>query len=386
MIFDEFEDDSWFAVKDSSSQELTHDIHPYFAKFAPEIPHNLIRKLTEKEETVLDPFCGSGTTLIESLALDRNAVGVDANPLACLIAKVKTTKLQSGDRKIAKKVVEDVSTNINELYGQQTFSQQEFSKPKLPEFYNRDKWFNENVQQELSIIKERIETVENERVYDLLRLSFSRIIVGVSNQESESRYTAVEKNISNKETVRRFAKRTTETLNRVKSLDANVSETVSAKVVNTDTHTMDNVGDESVDFVVTSPPYLNSWDYGLYHKFRFKWLKMNVDKFNNREIGRHLRRKEDKISRYTDDMRDSLSQIEQKMKPGSRCVIVNATGIVDGEYINTNQVLIDEAAFCGLELEDSVSKDVYGPHFGLRASNGGGKQKQEVLLAFRKSG
>ena len=71
----------------------THSLHPYPAKYIPQIPAALIKELSNLGETVVDIFCGSGTTLVEALSLGRNAIGIDANPLACLISEAKTTKL-----------------------------------------------------------------------------------------------------------------------------------------------------------------------------------------------------------------------------------------------------------------------------------------------------
>src|SRR5438067_5296644 len=71
---------------------LTHGLHPYPAKYIPQIPNTLIKTLSYAGETVADIFCGSGTTLVEALMLGRNALGIDANPLACLISDAKTTQ------------------------------------------------------------------------------------------------------------------------------------------------------------------------------------------------------------------------------------------------------------------------------------------------------
>src|SRR2546426_2577709 len=72
---------------------LTHNLHPYPAKFIPQIPNALIQELSSVGETIADIFCGSGTTLLEALQLKRNAIGIDANPLAVLISRAKTTPL-----------------------------------------------------------------------------------------------------------------------------------------------------------------------------------------------------------------------------------------------------------------------------------------------------
>ncbi|MBV8454202.1 MAG: site-specific DNA-methyltransferase, partial [Deltaproteobacteria bacterium] len=77
--------------------ELLHRFHPFCARFPSHIVEEALASYTKPGDSVFDPFCGSGTTLVEALALGRNAVGVDANPLACLISQAKTTRLGPGD-------------------------------------------------------------------------------------------------------------------------------------------------------------------------------------------------------------------------------------------------------------------------------------------------
>src|SRR5947208_2086524 len=78
----------------SYPERATHLIHPYPAKLLAHIPFFFLAQteLSEDGETVADPFCGSGTVLLESVLAGRSAFGADANPLARLIATVKTTK------------------------------------------------------------------------------------------------------------------------------------------------------------------------------------------------------------------------------------------------------------------------------------------------------
>ena len=84
-----------WAFTDDETTFLTHDIHPYPAKFIPQIPGNLISVLSGPGELVLDPFGGSGTTALEAMRLGRRALSVDANPIASLIGAVKTARLDS---------------------------------------------------------------------------------------------------------------------------------------------------------------------------------------------------------------------------------------------------------------------------------------------------
>src|SRR5215469_5962917 len=79
---------------DADTDYYTHGYHPYSAKYIPQIPNRLISAFSKKDDLILDNFVGSGTTLVESKLLGRNAIGIDVNPLACLISKVKTTVIE----------------------------------------------------------------------------------------------------------------------------------------------------------------------------------------------------------------------------------------------------------------------------------------------------
>ena len=78
-----------------SGEKLTrgrHKIHPYPAMLHPLLVDYLIRKYAQKDDIIFDPFCGSGVTLVQSSVSGHSSIGFDINPLALLIAKVKTGK------------------------------------------------------------------------------------------------------------------------------------------------------------------------------------------------------------------------------------------------------------------------------------------------------
>src|ERR687884_836238 len=88
-----------WGLQNADTRYATHSFHPYSAKYIPHIPHYLISELSKKNDVILDNFMGSGTTLVESKILGRNAIGIDINPLACLVSKVKITNLRKSDLK-----------------------------------------------------------------------------------------------------------------------------------------------------------------------------------------------------------------------------------------------------------------------------------------------
>jgi DNA modification methylase len=107
--------------KDVETTYLTHCYHSYPARFIPQIPQTIIENFTCKGDVVLDPFCGCGTALVESVLRGRRAVGVDINPIACLITKVKTTPLEPSKLKnYASSLIGSLTRIIMQLRGQNT--------------------------------------------------------------------------------------------------------------------------------------------------------------------------------------------------------------------------------------------------------------------------
>src|SRR5687768_3508295 len=116
---------------------LTHNFHPYPAKFVPQIPRAVILALTKVGESVLDPFCGSGTTLVEASILKRQSVGFDLNPIAGLVSRVKTTPLTAAQCHEAFYITQLVENEfLSKVNGR--FAHLE---PTIPDFLNRDHWF-----------------------------------------------------------------------------------------------------------------------------------------------------------------------------------------------------------------------------------------------------
>src|SRR6266496_6132800 len=100
----------------ADTEYCTHGYHPYSAKYIPQIPNRLISTFSKKNDLVLDNFMGSGTTLVESKILGRNAVGIDINPLACLISKVKTTNIRQPELERITKITISIKEDILNLF------------------------------------------------------------------------------------------------------------------------------------------------------------------------------------------------------------------------------------------------------------------------------
>lgn len=104
-----------FDFNGADTSYLTHSLHPYPAKFPPQLPQTILKKYSNKGETVLDPFCGSGTTLVEARLQGINAIGIDVNGLSCLLSKVKATSLKENQISEINHFANLISNNCIEL-------------------------------------------------------------------------------------------------------------------------------------------------------------------------------------------------------------------------------------------------------------------------------
>ena len=178
----------------TSTTYLTHNFHPYPAKFIPQIPKFFIKKFSSEKDVILDPFVGCGTTLVESAISNRKSIGVDLNPIATLISRAKSSKLSTKQIKIIDSFKKNIRLRIHELY----VNGEELKVTN--QFPNIDHWFQANVQKELTIITDEINKIQDEKSSDFIKTALSSIIVNVSNQESDTRYVAKKKNIENYKT------------------------------------------------------------------------------------------------------------------------------------------------------------------------------------------
>ena len=122
--------DSTWDYKGEKTKSYTHCMHTYPAMFIPQVARRLLEQYSKKGDTICDIFCGSGTALVESRLLGRNSYGIDLNPLATFLAKVKTAEI---DSKLLYKTYFKLIDDI------QFINDKEIT---IPNFKNIDFWFN----------------------------------------------------------------------------------------------------------------------------------------------------------------------------------------------------------------------------------------------------
>lgn len=305
-------------------------IHPYPAKFIPELPGTILDRLALPRGTiVLDPFVGSGTTLVECQKRGIQSVGIDLNPIACLIARVKTGKLPEHFEQELQKVLAIAL---------------QCKKAVIPAIPNLDHWFENATQAQIAKLVFAINQ-SAPACQEIFRLSLSSILVRISNQDSDTRYAAVKKNIIAEQIPTFFAT----ACRRVSASMQNRNYPQTPATVlerNTLTVTAKDIK-ARVGAVITSPPYPNAYEYWLYHKYRMFWLGYDPLQVKEQEIG--ARAHFFKTNHHTADnfigqMRSTFELIDSVLVPNGYACFVIGRSKIHGEIID-NAKIIEEVAF-----------------------------------------
>ncbi|MCD6376092.1 MAG: hypothetical protein J7L94_11240, partial [Caldisericaceae bacterium] len=161
-------DESW-DFEDANTKTLTHCFHSYPAMMIPQVAARLLDKYGKNANLLFDPYCGTGTSLVEANVRNINAVGTDLNPLARLIAKVKTTPINI-------QALDLYLKDFNNYLFSSRFGVKKNISFVIPRFDNIDYWFTKDVQIKLAILKHYIDHIDNEPIQDFFLVAFSETV------------------------------------------------------------------------------------------------------------------------------------------------------------------------------------------------------------------
>ena len=368
---------------------LTHNLHPYPAKFIPQIPNALIQELSAVGDTVADIFCGSGTTLLEALQLRRHAVGVDANPLAAMISRAKTTPIETPrlealetHRDACRRVAASIEPLTNDLFhGDQPFRSAAWRPaPELSDF-----WFEPHVVEELAELRHLIDGMTGEAERNLCATVFSSIVVAVSKQDSDTRYVRRDKGLAPGDTIRRYQAQLDTAMAAVQELGALIDEEFSCRVLNADVLEAPDTG--PIDLVVTSPPYPNAYSYHLYHRSRLAWLGHDPEQFKRKEIGSHRKYSAKGRGRATpetfqQEFRHIFQWLHERLRDGGYACLVIGDSTIRGERLDNASLLADVGATTGLREVARIKRTIAPTRKAFNPRIG--RIKDENILILRK--
>lgn len=403
------------------AERYTHLMHSYPAKLLSNIPYFFLATDTfcNSNGTVLDPFCGTGTVLLEAALSGRNAYGADANPLANLITMVKITYI---DREDLLDTLERVINSAKRAKKTTTFPD------------GVAVWYSPSTLPQLAALQASINRIKSKKQKAFFELCFSSVVRKVSLadpcisvpvhlnpdrfSDNPSRKEDVEfklRSLKDVDVFDKFDSICKVNIGRVETLRGAMPEGVKAKIVSNDARQL-GLPDNSVDMVLTSPPYAGAQKY-----IRASWLNLywlgragldNIKELKKHNIGREDYRKEELyecytgiepadavlkklyqsgemkrafiVANYLNEMKTALDESARVLKKGSYMVIVIGNNTVCKQSFDTQDYLTCYLQEKGLQLQFKLIDDIKSYGLMTKRNRTANTITREWILVFKK--
>lgn len=336
-----------------------HGFHAYPARMHPLTASRLVEAFVPRGGTVLDPFSGSGTVLVEALLIGRDAVGSDLNPLAVALSRAKTRARGERELDALVQAARSVAAFADARRRAKAGATRRFPKADTDAF-------DPHVLLELDGLRHGIRTLVDASLQDDLMLVLSSILVKISRQESDTAARETPKRIAAGYPSRLLARKTEELARRLRDLDALAPHPRPRVTVFADDATrLDRVPDASVDAVVTSPPYVATYDYLAHHALRLRWLGHDGAAFEAHELG--ARRSYEGLSpgdaraRWSSELHALLTALARVTRHGGNVVLVMADSAVARTSLRAEEIVAEVAERTPLVCVARASQ--LRPHF-----------------------
>lgn len=402
---------SIFYIDQNKTNNFTHGIYKYPCKFIPEIPKWCIEQYLNNKSSsiILDPFMGSGTTLLEANLHNLFAYGAEIDNISKLIAKVKTTK-------IAKNKLSSLDNIFNYIIKNKKENYINFI-PKIENIYH---WFPKDNVKRLAEIKANIYNLEDKNLRDIFYLCLISIIKRVSFADSSSpkpyvsnRIVKVPKNVDIEfEKVYINIKNALNELNSINKFGKSYilkGDAINFKI------------NKKIDLAITSPPYINAFDYVRMLRLENMWysnyseeeLKKErknqigtefVDFINEKnnlkvlELSKALKisfkkiysvdgKKAIIVKKYYDKMHLNLLNVYKHLNENGKYIIIIGNNKIKNIEIENWKILKEIATSIGYTYVNNFSYIIRNPYLNISRGNKGGKiNLDNVLILEKKNG
>ena len=402
--------DDWTFNK-AKTRELTHCYHDYPARMIPQIAGKLLDLFGRDADIVFDPYCGTGTSLVEANIRGINAIGTDLNPLARLIARAKTTpfcidSIENYITQFSRLALEDKLSKIGEtkeIYG----------------ITNLTFWFKPEVVQSLLAIRTFIQETENDTTRLFFQIAFSETVRESSNTRNGEfklyRYSKEKLESFSPEVYEIMVEKLQRNFKGAKQYKAIIDNFInppSAKIYGFNTGKKISAKfliPESVDIVVTSPPYGDSRTtvaYGQYSRLSAAWLELEepakIDKklmgggksksishFPSEPLNEKIeairsnneKRALEVVSFY-EDLYDSMENVTKIIKPrGYSCYVVGNRNVA-GNILPTDIVIKDFFEHFGMKYIETFKRFI--PNKRMPSKNSPSNKKGALASTMTK--
>lgn len=365
---------------------FTHNYHRYPAKFIPQIVRKLIKDYTPNDtQIVCDPFGGCGTTLVEAKLLGHKSIGFDINPVAKLITQTKTTSIKP-------------RTLTN--YRNKFLKYYETTSPVLLERHERIAyWFDDETVQELDRIYFAIKKIKNYNVRRFFLCAFSHNLKNCSRWLMKSIKPTIDKNKIIPNPKELFLRHLNSMIKKNEQFYSTLVQSgydkVSAKMYRRDSTKTLSLDSNSIDLIITSPPYVTSYEYADLHQLSLLWFgddpkhfkKWNrfsdefID-FRRNFIGTSSKKEKGgdfnsiiaemivndlfqverplaiDVANYFLDMKKVFAEMYRILKPCNKaCIIIGNTKLRGVEILNA-QITVEQMQYAGFKKVEFIKREI----------------------------
>lgn len=369
-------------IKDTSY--ITHGYYTYPAKFIPQLAARLIKEHSNENDIVIDPFMGSGTTVVEAIVNNRIGIGTDINNIAYLLARVKTTPIKTAELlQEFSKIEFDLQNRLNGEYDS-------FLKKSLkvvPHNERIDYWFLPQQKEKLSIIFARILEVKNNDIRNFFLVAFAQILKSCSIWLQKSVKPTRDQNKKNYEPLTLFLNQSKKMIKRHFEFDKMLNPKIKQNI---DKYRVVQCGDSrnlpceknKATLIVTSPPYVTSYEYADLHQLPSLWFGYlsELAEFRKKFIGSAYKDREKidlksslaeeivlqlgenkkgrEVKNYFADMLETFIEMKRVLKKGGRACIVIGNTEFNGVKILNAEVFQEQFENIGFKTYDVIHREI----------------------------
>ena len=395
QIFRQLADDPSWIFEDLTQKDTsyaTHGFHKYPAKFIPQLVKRCIEENTKINEIVCDPFMGCGTTLIESLVSGRKTVGVDINPIAYLISKVKTNPINPDK---LKNETDKVLYDLKLYFESRNKNQKTLSKIEIasivPNNERIEYWFpDKKLREELGTILGRIDTIKDKDIRDFCLCAFSNILKNVSIWLMKSikptrdlnKKIDIPMNLFSRQ-IKKMIKGNDVYWNILSTnVKGNLKSYLNLKKADARNLPAEN---NSVSLIVTSPPYVTSYEYADLHQLTALWLEYtkSVNEFREgfigsvhkkefdhngiksklakqeiEELSKKSKKEAESVKNYFFEMQQCFEEMYRVLKPkGRACIVIGNTELKKVPILNA-EVFTEMMIGLGFKIHKIIKRRI----------------------------
>lgn len=356
---------SFAGVREYERTKHVHRLHPYLGKFIPQLVEVFLRHYFKKSDSILDPFMGSGTTLIEANILDMHSAGVEISLFNCLIADIKTKKY---DIPLVENEIKDILFKTKEysrwlLRGQKqtTFLENSFKKYKIDSEY-LNTWLSDRALQEILFYRDQIKNYKNQ---DILKIILSRVTrsarliphydLARPTKPIREKYYCIKHRRTCEpinEAMKFINRYSWDTIKRIKEFDK-LRTDATIKIIQGDSREVDlskvnGYKGGKFDGIFTSPPYVGLIDYHDQHRYAYELFGFDDNGF--KEIGPASKgRSYEAREEYKNDIIAVFQNMDRFLRPKAKIFVV----------VNDRDNLYPEvASACGYSIEKIFHRPV----------------------------